>query len=147
MNQFSAINDIKELKKAYFKLAMQHHPDKGGCEEVFKKLSNDYEERHKELSSEDNLSDSFSELVSGLMNLGNDITIELVGSWIWVSGNTKPYKEQLGKNGLGLVYARKKKMWYYHEGEYKKRGKKTKSMDEIRGKYGTTILKGQRLLA
>ena len=33
----------EEIKKAYRKLALKHHPDKGGKEEQFKKLAEAYE--------------------------------------------------------------------------------------------------------
>ena len=32
-----------DIKKAYRKLAMEHHPDKGGNEEQFKKISQAYD--------------------------------------------------------------------------------------------------------
>jgi len=32
-----------EIKKAYRKLAVQHHPDKGGDEDTFKKISEAYD--------------------------------------------------------------------------------------------------------
>ena len=33
----------EEIKKSYKKLAVQHHPDKGGNEETFKKISEAYD--------------------------------------------------------------------------------------------------------
>ena len=35
--------DTDQIKKAYRKKAMQHHPDRGGDEETFKEISRAYE--------------------------------------------------------------------------------------------------------
>ena len=66
-----------------------------------------------------------------------NITIELVGSWVWVSEDTKEIKEKLKE--LGFKWASKKKMWFY--GEMKGRNPQEKSMEEIKSKYGSETLK------
>ena len=63
------------------------------------------------------------------------IKIELCGSWIWVSGNTKEYKEQF--KALGFYWASKKKMWYWRNQEDATRSRGGFTMDEIREKYGS----------
>ena len=75
-------------------------------------------------------------IISQILHFEN-ITIEVIGSWIWLSGDTKSIKEKL-KN-LGFKWAFKKKQWYY--GEMKKRNPKPKSMNEIKAKYGYTEVK------
>jgi hypothetical protein len=66
----------------------------------------------------------------------DDIVIEIIGSWIWLSGKTKTIKEHLKE--IGFKWASKKRMWYY--GEMKKRNIKTKSIDEIKAKYGCSTI-------
>ena len=61
----------------------------------------------------------------------------MVGSWIWVSGDTKEIKEKLKE--IGFKWASKKKMWYY--GEMKAKNPNPKSMEEIKTKYGSETLK------
>ena len=41
--------DDREIKRAYRKMAVQHHPDKGGDEQKFKELSEAYEILHDQL--------------------------------------------------------------------------------------------------
>lgn len=68
------------------------------------------------------------------------MTVELVGSWIWVSGNTYAHRDTL--KALGFGWAAKKHAWYYHKGEYKRRGKKEIPLDDIKAKYGCTRFEG-----
>jgi hypothetical protein len=70
-------------------------------------------------------------IISQILHFEN-IVIEVVGSWIWLSGDTKSIKDNLKE--LNFKWASKKKMWYY--GEMKGRNPKEKSLEEIKSKYG-----------
>ena len=65
-----------------------------------------------------------------------NLVIEVVDSWIWLSGETRAIKEVLKE--LKFKWASKKKMWYY--GEMKGKNLKQKSMDEIKAKYRCTTV-------
>jgi len=49
--------------------------------------------------------DSFKDLINELMKL-DDIVIEIIGCFIWVTGNTKPNKDKL--KSLGFQWHSKK---------------------------------------
>ena len=66
----------------------------------------------------------------------NSIDIELVGAWIWLSGNTYSCKKELKE--LGFKWAKQKKMWYWHSEAFRKISRRTLSMDEIRNYCGST---------
>jgi len=49
MNWYSSLNiqpptSLKEIKKAYHKMALKSHPDKGGSDEAFRKVNEAYEQ-------------------------------------------------------------------------------------------------------
>ena len=44
MKYFKDLNSMEAVKKQYRKLAMKYHPDRGGNEEVFKQINNEYEQ-------------------------------------------------------------------------------------------------------
>lgn len=147
MKFFKECTSIEEVKKLYRKLSMQHHPDRGGDIKVMQEVNTEYafacakilkgenlsaEEADKELK----LSEEYRRVIESISNL--DIDIEIVGNWIWVTGNTRAVKEEL-KNA-GLRFAPKKVAWYYRSEEFKTKTSNA-TLDEIRGKYGSEKVK------
>ena len=43
-----------------------------------------------------------------------DITIEICGTFIWISGNSYPYRKELKE--IGFKWASQKKQWYWFAG-------------------------------
>ena len=93
----------------------------------FNKDGESYEKETEEKASD------FQELINSLLKLDN-IVIEVIGSFLWVTGETTPYKEKLKL--LGLRWHSEKKCWYLSPKGYRRFGGKNYSMDEIRGMYG-----------
>ena len=139
LKEFQDIEGINEAKKIYKILAKKLHPDIGGSEEDFKILNEIYNNliEHKIYFSNSSKFDIELEKIISLILHFENINIELVGSWIWVSGDTKEIKEKLKE--IGFKWASKKKMWYY--GEMKAKNPNPKSMEEIKTKYGSETLK------
>jgi len=139
--EFENIQGINEAKTVFKKLAKKLHPDVGGSNEEFKllnKIYNDILENKIYFSNDAKFDIELEKIISQILHY-EDITIEVVGSWIWLSGNTKAIKEKLKE--LSFKWASKKKMWYY--GEMKGKNIKPKSMSEIKSKYGCETLKSQ----
>ena len=139
IKEFSEVTGINEAKKVYKTLAKKLHPDVGGSEEEFKLLNaiyNDFIENKIYFSNDFKIDLDLEKIISQILHFEN-ITIELVGSWIWLSGDTKEIKDKLKE--LGFKWASKKKMWYYGEMKGKSHGEK--SLDEIKDKYGSKTFK------
>jgi hypothetical protein len=142
---FQTLND-KELKAQFIKLAHIHHPDKGGDTEAMQHLNNSYqyqlEQNRKGEEQEEGQAEIDTDLIQKINSIikYHDLEIEILGSWIWVTGNTKEHKESLKENGF--FYAAKKFAWYYRKEEQKKRRFKSDfSIDQIREKHGSNFQK------
>lgn len=151
MAYFANIDDMKDLKKAYKQWAMKLHPDLGGSEEEFKAMADEYEQVFKAIKAGikqrtnsksinlDDVDDGYRDVINALLNI--DVTVELCGEWLWISGNTRENKDTL-KN-IGCKFAAKKQMWYWKPAWMHSTGRKGgKDMDEIRAKYGSVRVKG-----
>jgi hypothetical protein len=144
MTYFKDCLTIDEVKAMYKTLAKQHHPDCGGDTETMQAINSEYAFvcakilKAGNLSVEDTdeqlrMSEEYRKVIEQIISLPG-ITIEVVGMWIWVTGETKPVRYQL--KDAGLFYASKTQAWYYRAEEHKTNGSK-KSLDEIRAKYGS----------
>ncbi|UHD51781.1 DnaJ domain-containing protein (plasmid) [Proteus mirabilis] len=153
LNIFGLYGELTEqdIKTAYKKAALKYHPDRNplGAElmkainAAFDFLMNNLENINKFQSSDKNTHYNFTEeleevllTLSGLMG----IIYEVIGNWVWISGETKEHKDTLKE--IGCKWAAKKKQWFYRPEEHKsRRNRKEHSIDEIRTMYGTN---GQR---
>lgn len=139
---FSQCKTLEEVKKHYKNLAFMYHPDRGGDTVRMQEINAEYESiiknpvfafsNQSEEDQEEFL--KYPEIINSLVGL-HGLIIELIGNWIWLSGNTYPHRVELKR--VGFYFAPKKIMWYYRPPEYKSSNKSPKSIDAIRAKYGS----------
>ena len=156
MTYIKDVKTLEELKKSYKKLALKLHPDCGGNNEEMAQLNNEYDElfsklknTHKNKNDEtytketDETPEQFKDILNRLFVLKMDgVEIEIVGTFIWLTGNTKPYKDDV--KALVFRYSPKKYAWYKAPKDYKKRSHKNYDMDTIRGMYGSQKIKEEK---
>jgi len=144
MKYFSNCKTIEEVKATYKQLAKQYHPDLGGDTATMQAINTEYAyacaslAKGAGLSDEqaDNaikLSEEYRQVIEKIIYL-EGIVIEIVGNWIWVTGNTRPIKDIL--KDAGFHFAHKKLAWYYRNEAFKTRGNGA-PLEEIRRKYGS----------
>lgn len=142
------IETLEELKVEYRKLVFKLHPDKGGSIEKMQQLNNEYEYLAARLKDKrgntesKQYTDEFINVINELINFEN-ITIEIVGNWIWVSGETKPIKDTL--KSLKFFWNRQRELWQRKPSEDKFRTRNSKKDDSwIKDKYGCETIKGNK---
>lgn len=149
---FVNCKNLDELKKAYKAAAMKNHPDMGGDTATMQAINAEYEARFEVLKRSQNeqaaadttgrthatteSAGDFIAIISALLKL-DGITVELCGRWLWIGGETMKNKEAL--KAAGCRWSSTKKLWSWHFAEDGSRWHKgTKTMSQIRSKYGST---------
>jgi hypothetical protein len=156
---FEDIKTLQELKKAFQKLCAKYHPDRGGSTEMMQQINAEYSLVMKKIiSSNDafNYKDTkekdsrgfygfwesreeheeveakIREILEKIAHL-EGLEIEIIGVWVWVSGNTRTYKDLL--KAEKFIWQKAKEKWVFMG--KKSNGRGTMSMDEMREKYGS----------
>lgn len=150
---FSGCTTLEELKTVYHKLVMQHHPDRGGDLETMQEIYAEYDRVHPALKNchrnakgeaytkeTNEAPEEFKDLMEKLIRM-NGLIIEIIGCFVWLSGNTKEHKDAI--KALGFRWSSNKMMWYKSPDGYKRHGKKSYDINHIRAMYGSTEYRGQ----
>lgn len=129
---------------------LANHPDNGGdvvtCQEItaeYKKLFDMFKagqtpEEEKKNTFDYKADEALRNVINNIVSF-DGVNIEVVGSWIWVDGNTFPYKEELKK--LGFKWSKNRKKWHFSTEPSGKWYKKKMSFEDIQKKYGSEKVK------
>lgn len=144
-----AVLDEATVKAAFRKAAQKYHPDKGGSTEMMQAVNAAYAELQKhygetiaEFGADAGYAGRLNDAINAIIHL-DGLNIEVCGLWVWVSGDTRTHKDAI--KAAGYFWASKKFMWYFRPAD--QAGGRGKSMDEIRGKYGSVSVPTRRAAA
>lgn len=144
--EFKSMETWEDLKKCYVKY-ISDAPTKtckdfidklfGECAPAVKNIHKNHEGKTYQKAPKESPED-FRKLIGALLEM-EGVTVEVCGTWLWVTGNTKANKEAL--KAVGFRWAAKKKAWYKApEGTPRRRTKKGWDMAKIRDVYGSHVV-------
>lgn len=146
---FENVKTLDDLKRLYKELAKKHHPDRGGSLETMQAINSEYDKMIQYFSTHGSrtereraaaeVPEKFREIINKLMQLPQ-IQIEIIGGWIWISGNTALYLRKIKQ--LGFLYSTKQKRYYLPDATRTGRGSRY-TMQDIRDIYGSTTINSQ----
>lgn len=154
MTYFKSCKTIEDVKETFRDLAKKLHPDCGGDAEQFKKMMAEYTiifkrlknvhrtgEKKTEQESHTEYTESpeeFADIINKVIHL-DGVEIDIVGTWVWLSGNTYPHRETI--KAAGFFFSSKHKKWYYN-GSTKKSKKHSKlTYEQVKDIHGCKTVK------
>ena len=153
---FAECQTLEEAKALYKKLARENHPDMGGDLRTMQEINAEFARyqaegakteartRQQQAHAEDRKSaadyhdldevgEQIRTMIEFALNL-EGVEIELMGLWVWLTGNTKAHKEAIKEN-QGWKWAKHKEAWFFAGVPSFNRHEKT--LDEIRNLHGS----------
>lgn len=160
MGYFTRFSAVNEVKAAYRELVKEWHPDRSQytghdkeiCEETLKAINAEYQAKLKSLNGEisegddgrehtyrynadleQEIMDKISETIAAGVIDHKGVEMWLVGTWIWVFGETKPIKETL--KVIGYRWHSKRGKWYWQNDGYRHKFSND-AFESIAARYG-----------
>jgi hypothetical protein len=147
---FINFSEVSQIKKEYHRLALINHPDRGGNTEIMQEINAQYQEAlakcdRQTSKGSDNKTHTYyynqeveqaiMDKIAEILSLKLDgIEVWLIGTWIWVGGETYPHRKIL--NEIGLSYNGKRKKWQFHTGSKYRRYSQSSNFADLAATYG-----------
>ena len=172
MQYFKECTTHEEAKKLYRELVKEHHPDAGGDLRTMQEINAQYakfqagtakenaytrqREAHAQnkksaadFHSMDEVEKKIEQAILFAVGLSG-VDVELMGLWVWLSGNTKEHKETIkawntANPEIKFRWLNNKKAWAF--AGVPSFGRKGSTLDEIRDTYGSTSFTKERTTA
>ena len=144
---------IDDIKQVYRKLASLNHPDKGGNTQTMQLINQAYNDCCKYLESHATIDVNIESNTESNANISFDfinelkvmqgVIIEVCGYWLWLTGNTYPYKDLI--SGMGFKFSGSKKSWYWSPTVTNGYKRGSKSLNNIRKQYGSYVIPNESI--
>jgi len=150
---------VGSVKKEYRHLAFENHPDLGGDTATMQEINAAYLVVLAALDGQTSLGTDgkehtyrYSEKVEqAVMDKISEVLkvakpeweVELIGTWLWVSGTAKADKDVLNKNGLGMKWHSKRERWYWHLPTYRRTYSRI-GFNDLRAMYGSQVMEKEQ---
>ena len=140
---------FSDVKLAYKRACAKFHPDRCASGlEMMKAINPAYQylkevlegresitnEKAHDKGQHANYGEVLSEAINAIIHI-EGIEINVCGSWVWVTGDTKPHSKEI--KAAGFKWANKKVAWYYRPENFKSKNRGKMSLDEIREYHGS----------
>lgn len=163
MKYFKNIQSKEQLRNEWKTLAKKYHPDlnKGIDDSTMKAINAEYDilvarfnesecadVDYKGQYSASDLNELEKELLAQIVKVIGleNVTIEIIGTWLWISGDTFAVKEYL--MSIGFKFSGSKKAWYWFSGienmKKKPRYSFCKNLDEVKSKHSHTKVENEK---
>jgi hypothetical protein len=148
----NAIANQEAIKTAYRKACAKYHPDRNPAGLEMMKAVNvayrflvdivyDGSERPIDEEVNSDFGEALNAAINAVINL-SDINIEVCGAWVWLTGNTRPHKDEI--KAAGYWWAKKKAAWYFRPQDYKSSNHGSWDLLKIRDAYGSVSVTNKR---
>lgn len=146
---FTTFTTVESIKAEYRRLAMIHHPDRGGSTAVMQQINAEYKEALKRCNGQTSkgsdgqdhtyrydeaVEQEVMDALHKILRIKMQADIAVIGAWIWVLGDTKPVKEEL--KAVGCMWHAKRVAWYWRPEKQKAYRRSRSDLAGLAAQYG-----------